>query len=252
MIYLSKANVLRNGNTEIRGKLSLRASYSDELLSTPDKIFEEQEELEKKILEAKEEYKRIIEETELKKEEILNEANENSKAIEKKAYELGYEQGLKNGYEDGYKESYEQNIEKALKESEEIKQEGYNTLLNIKSEAKSYIKENKESIINISISIAEQVLREKFKDVTLMETMLSNIIAEYDLKKDLVIKVNPLYKEELQKNMDEQINKNSLSQKIFIIPDLGIEEGNAVIESENGKLIVGIDSVLDKVREELL
>lgn len=252
MIYLSKANVLRNGNTEIRGKLSLRASYSDELLSTPDKIFEEQEELEKKILEAKEEYKRIIEETELKKEEILNEANENSKVIEKKAYELGYEQGLKNGYEDGYKESYEQNIEKALKESEEIKQEGYNTLLNIKSEAKSYIKENKESIINISISIAEQVLREKFKDVTLMETMLSNIIAEYDLKKDLVIKVNPLYKEELQKNMDEQINKNSLSQKIFIIPDLGIEEGNAVIESENGKLIVGIDSVLDKVREELL
>ena len=218
----------------------------------PDKIFQEQEELEKKVLEAKEEYKRVIEETELKKQEILNEANENSKVIEKKAYELGYEQGLKNGYEDGYKESYEQNIEKALKESEEIKQEGYNTLLNIKNEAKSYIKENKESIINISISIAEQVLREKFKDVTLMETMLNNIIAEYDLKKDLVIKVNPLYKEELQKNIDEEISKNNLSQKIFIIPDLGVEEGNAVIETESGKLIVGIDSVLDKVKEELL
>ena len=127
-----------------------------------------------------------------------------------------------------------------------------NTLLNIKNEAKSYIKENKESIINISISIAEQVLREKFKDVTLMEAMLNNIIAEYDLKKDLVIKVNPLYKEELQKNIDEEISKNNLSQKIFIIPDLGVEEGNAVIETESGKLIVGIDSVLDKVKEELL
>ena len=218
----------------------------------PDKIFQEQEELEKKVLEAKEEYKRVIEETELKKQEILNEANENSKVIEKKAYELGYEQGLKNGYEDGYKESYEQNIEKALKESEEIKQEGYNTLLNIKNEAKSYIKENKESIISISISIAEQVLREKFKDVKLMEAMLNNIIAEYDLKNDLVIKVNPLYKEELQKNIDEEISKNNLSQKIFIIPDLGVEEGNAVIETESGKLIVGIDSVLDKVKEELL
>ena len=131
-------------------------------------------------------------------------------------------------------------------------QEGYNTLLNIKNEAKGYIKENKESIINISISIAEQVLREKFKDVTLMKTMLNNIIAEYDLKKDLVIKVNPLYKEELQKNIDEEISKNNLSQKIFIIPDLGVKEGNAVIETESGKLIVGIDSVLDKVKEELL
>ena len=46
-----------------------------------------------------------------------------------------------------------------------------------------------------------------------METMLNNIIAEYDLKKDLVIKVNPLYKEELQKNIDEEISKNNLSQK---------------------------------------
>ena len=241
MIYLFKTNVLRNSNTEIKGKLSLRSSYSNDFFNMPDKIFQEQEELEKKVLEAKEEYKRVIEE-----------ANENSKVIEKKAYELGYEQGLKNGYEDGYKESYEQNIEKALKESEEIKQEGYNTLLNIKNEAKSYIKENKESIISISISIAEQVLREKFKDVTLMETMLNNIITEYDLKKDLVIKVNPLYKEELQKNIDEEISKNNLSQKIFIIPDLGVEEGNAVIETESGKLIVGIDSVLDKVKEELL
>ena len=240
MIYLFKTNVLRNSNTEIKGKLSLRSSYSNDFFNMPDKIFQEQEELEKKVLEAKEEYKRVIE------------ANENSKVIEKKAYELGYEQGLKNGYEDGYKESYEQNIEKALKESEEIKQEGYNTLLNIKNEAKSYIKENKESIINISISIAEQVLREKFKDVKLMEAMLNNIIAEYDLKNDLVIKVNPLYKEELQKNIDEEISKNNLSQKIFIIPDLGVKEGNAVIETESGKLIVGIDSVLDKVKEELL
>ena len=194
MIYLFKTNVLRNSNTEIKGKLSLRSSYSNDFFNMPDKIFQEQEELEKKVLEAKEEYKRVIEETELKKQEILNEANENSKVIEKKAYELGYEQGLKNGYEDGYKESYEQNIEKAIKESEEIKQEGYNTLLNIKNEAKSYIKENKESIINISISIAEQVLREKFKDIKLMEAMLNNIIAEYDLKKDLVINLitNPM------------------------------------------------------------
>ena len=42
-----------------------------------------------------------------------------------------------------------------------------------------------------------------------MEAMLNNIIAEYDLKKDLVIKVNPLYKEELQKNIDEEISKNN-------------------------------------------
>lgn len=249
---MSKVNVLRNSDIEIKGKVSLKISCNDDFFSTSDKLFQEKEEIEKKILEAKAQYEKILEETELKKQEIINEANENSKAIEKKAYELGYEQGLKNGYEDGYKESYEQNIEKAHKESKEIKEDGYSTLLDIKSQAKEYIKSNKEQIINISISIAEQVLREKFKDVSLMNTMLDNIIHEYDLKKDLVIKVNSKYKEELQRNMNEQIKENNLSQKIFIVSDSSIKEGNAEIECGNGKLAVGIDSVLDKVREELL
>lgn len=244
--------ILRNDNIQVKGAISLKKYCSDDFLNDPDKLFREKEELEKSILKAKERYQRIIEETELKSQAIINEANENSKSIEKKAYELGYEQGLKNGYEDGYKEGYEQNIEKALKESEAIKQEGYNTLLQIKEEAKNYIKDNKENILKISISIAEQVLREKFKDTELMNRMIENIINEYDLKKDLIIKVNSIYKEELEKSIEDKIEKSNLSQKIFVIEDSSIGEGNAEIESGNGKLIVGIDSVLDKVKEELL
>lgn len=249
---MSKSKVLRNNDIEIMGKVSLKMSCSNEFFNAPDRLFQEKEKIEQLILEAKGEYKKIVQETELKKQEIINEANENAKTIEKRAYELGYEQGLKNGYEDGYKESYEENIDKAIKESEEIKEEAYNTLLNIKSQIKEYIKYNKEQVLNISIKIAEQVLREKFKDTSLMNIMLDNIINEYDLKNDLVIKVNPRYKEELQKNIDEKIPKNNSAKKIFILSDSSIEEGNAEVEDKNGKLIVGIDSVLEKVKEELL
>lgn len=250
---LSNTNkILRNNNIQLRGKVSLQMSCSDDFFNNPDRLFQHKEEIERKIVEAKKIYEEIIEEMELKKKEIIDEANENSKAIEKRAYELGYEQGLKNGYEDGYKESYEQNIEKAINESEAIKQEGYNTLLNIKSEVKNYIKFNKDKILQISISIAEQVLREKFKDESLMSKMIENMIDEYDLKTDLVIKVNSIYKDELEKSIEDKIEKSNLSQNIFIIADSSIEEGNAEIESGSGKLIVGIDSVLDKVKEELL
>ena len=83
-------------------------SCSNEFFNAPDRLFQEKEKIEQLILEAKGEYKKIVQETELKKQEIINEANENAKTIEKRAYELGYEQGLKNGYEDGYKESYEE------------------------------------------------------------------------------------------------------------------------------------------------
>ena len=249
---MSRTKVLRNNDIEIKGKVSLKMSCSDEFLNTPDRLFQEKEKIEQLILEAKAEYKKIVQETELKKQEIINEANENSKTIEKRAYELGYEQGLKNGYEDGYKESYEENIDNAIKESEQIKKEAYNELLNIKSKTKEYIKYNKEQVLNISIKISEQVLREKFKDTALMNSMLDNIINEYDLKNDLVIKVNPRYRDELQKNIDEKIQKNNLSQKIFILSDSSIEEGNAEIENRSGRLTVGIDSVLEKVKEELL
>lgn len=249
---MSRVKVLRNNDIEIKGKVSLKMSCSDEFFNTPNRLFQEKEKIEQLIIEAKSEYKKIVQEVELKKQEIINEANENSKTIEKRAYELGYEQGLKNGYEDGYKESYEQNIDKAIKESEEIREEAYNALLNIKSETKEYIKYNKEQVLNISIKIAEQVLREKFKDTSLMGIMLDNVINEYDLKDDLVIKVNPRYKEELQKNIDEKIPKDNSYQKIFIISDSSIVEGNSEIESKSGKLIVGIDSVLEKVKEELL
>ena len=210
---MSKSKVLRNNDIEIMGKVSLKMSCSNEFFNAPDRLFQEKEKIEQLILEAK---------------------------------------GLKNGYEDGYKESYEENIDKAIKESEEIKEEAYNTLLNIKSQIKEYIKYNKEQVLNISIKIAEQVLREKFKDTSLMNIMLDNIINEYDLKNVLVIKVNPRYKEELQKNIDEKIPKNNSAQKIFILSDSSIEEGNAEVEDKNGKLIVGIDSVLEKVKEELL
>lgn len=244
--------ILRNNNIQVKGTVSLKKYCSDEFFNDPDRLLREKEELEKKILDAKNEYKKIIEEAEEKRQAIIDEANENSKAIEKRAYELGYEQGLKNGYEDGYKESYEENIEKALKESEDIKQEGYSTLLKIKEESKNYIKYNKEQILKISIAIAEQVLREEFRNTDLMNKMIDNIINEYDLKKDLIIKVNSLHKEALEKSIEDKIEKSNLSQKIFVVEDSSIKEGNAEIESGNGKLIVGIDSVLDKVKEELL
>ena len=229
---MSKSKVLRNNDIEIMGKVSLKMSCSNEFFNAPDRLFQEKEKIEQLILEAKGEYKKIVQETELKKQLHI--------------WVCFF------GCEDGYKESYEANIDKAIKESEEIKKEAYNTLLNIKSQIKEYIKYNKEQVLNISIKIAEQVLREKFKDTSLMNIMLDNIINEYDLKNDLVIKVNPRYKEELQKNIDEKIPKNNSAQKIFILSDSSIEEGNAEVEDKNGKLIVGIDSVLEKVKEELL
>lgn len=244
-------NILRKKQIHIEGKLSFSISDDGEVVSNiPEKLIKEKEDIERKIVEAKEEYNNISKKTSLEIEKILNEANIEAKDIERKAYELGYDQGLKNGYEDGFKEAYQKNIDKAIKESRAIKDEGYKTLLQIRSEAVDYIKESKNNILQVSIEIAEQVLREKFEDTDTMNKLLENVIKEYNLKKDMVIKINPTYINQLQ--ISDIKNKLDLTQRVFVICDSDIEKGNVEIETGSGKLIVGIDGVLEKIRSELL
>ncbi|MEG2017014.1 MAG: FliH/SctL family protein [Clostridium sp.] len=253
MSSLSRSNnVLRNKEIHIDGKVSLKVSSGGEILSIPDRLIKEREDIENKIKQAKDEYEKILIELEEQKEKVISEANEQAKVIEKKAYESGYEQGTKNGYEDGFKEAYEKNVDKAIAESKRIREESYSTLLEIKSQAEDYIIENKRNILQMAITIAEQVLRVKFEEKDSMSSLLENVIKEFNQKKDLIIKVNPVYIEELQKNVKEMIAKFDLAQKIFVIPDGAIEKGNAEIETTGGRLTVGIDSVLEKVKAELL
>lgn len=244
--------ILRSEEIEVKSKVTLKLSEESGFFSVEKKQLLEKEDIENKIIEAKKNYEKIMFETKQERDRIIQEANEKVKDIEKKAYETGYNQGLKNGYEDGYKESYEQNIEKAISESKKIKEDEYNTLLRIREETAKYIKENKNEILNISTKIAEQVLKEKFDENDSMNKMLIQIIEEHSLRKDLVIKVNPNYFEQLEMSIGKMINKLNLNQKIFIIPDSSIEKGNAEIETVDGKLTVGLDVVLDRVKSELL
>ena len=224
-------NILRKKQIHIEGKLSFSISDDGEVVSNiPEKLIKEKEDIERKIVEAKEEYDNISKKTSLEIEKILNEANIEAKDIERKAYQ--------------------KNIDKAIKESKAIKDEGYKTLLQIRNEAADYIKESKNNILQVSIEIAEQVLREKFEDTDTMNKLLENVIKEYSLKKDMVIKINPTYINQLQ--ISDIKNKLDLTQRVFVICDSDIEKGNVEIETGSGKLIVGIDGVLEKIRSELL
>lgn len=243
--------VIKNDYVKIKGKISLSKSQYDNVVNLRDLSNERNNVVDINIVKAKEEYENIISKYEEEGLSIVEEAKEKAEALEKQGYELGYNQGLKNGYEDGYKESYESNIEKAKKESEKIKNEAYNNILYINNEVNNYIKDNSENILKVSIAIAERVLRTKFEEFTTMSEMLENIIKEHSLKKTLIIKVNPIYTENLQEKMNEIVKENNLCDEIFITPDSTIEKGNAEIEMEDGKLLVGIDSVLEKVKQEL-
>lgn len=209
------------------------------------------EDIEKQILLVESQHSQIVEQLEIERNRIIEDTKTLSAQIEKDAYEKGYKEGQANGYEDGYKEAYEENIDRARFESEAIVQEAQEMLLQSKRYMDEYIKENKKNIINLAVSIAEQVLREKFEEVDSMNSLIEKAILDYGAKKSLIIKVNPIYKDEIESKTKEWKEEHNIQDDIFVLGYEKIEKGNVIIETEKGSVSSGIDTVLDELKKDL-
>lgn len=244
MIYKDK-KIISSKNISVGKRVELNPFNSTQDLQ------KKAHDLEKHLLQVESQHNQILEQLEFEKNRIIEDTKNLSEQIEKDAYQKGYEQGQANGYEDGYKEAYDENLEKARFESEAILQEASQTLLQANQLMEKYMKDNKDNILNLAMSIAQQVLREKFEDKTSMNALVEKAILEYGAKKSIVIKVNPLYKEELEKKTKSLKEANNFIDDIFVIGHEGIEKGNVIIETEKGSVTSGIDTVLDALRKEL-
>lgn len=264
MSSLCSNNVIKSDYVKIKGRISLNNfNFGDKHNSVTEKEIENdnepkfdiskiEEEINQKIAEAQKKHDEILTLANQERERILSKCQDKALDIEKKAYNEGYEQGVKNGYEDGYKEAYEDNIEKARHESSEIIERANKIMFDANKEIASYIKDNKKNILAISICIAEKVLRTHFEDEASMDALLLDIIKEYELKENFIVKVNHIYKESLDKQIIVLKENKSINNDVFIVSDDSIEKGNAVIENVRGRLIVGIDDVIEKIKEELI
>lgn len=261
MNLYKNTSIIKSKEVVFKGFKPLKTTNSNKvIIETQTEEFEEirqelesqKEKLNNEIEEARKTYDEVIANTQLESQRIIEVANEESEQIKRQAYEEGHKQGLQNGYEDGYKEAYEENIEKAKKESEDIKKEASEILINAKDQVVEYLKDNKKQIIELSISIAEKVLKEKFNEVDSMNNILESVINEYEVKENFVIKTNSIYIESINAKLNELKSEQSIKGDAFVLPDDSIDPGNAMIETNKGRLIVGIDCVMDKVKEELL
>lgn len=258
---LSCSRIIKSENVNLKGKKVIRnfvntlqneGNNNEISIRLDEEILKREEEIRAKLEEAESKYQEIIKFARIESEKLINESKDEVVKIEKKAYEQGYSQGIKNGYEDGYKEAYEDNIEKAKKEANQIIENANNVLFEAKKEAVNYMIDNKANILSISVSIAEQILREKFEDKYSMDKLLVKIIEEYDIKEGFIIKVNPLYKESLETQILNLKKNHKVNTDIFVLADESIKKGNVTIDNSRGRLVVGIDSVLDKIKGELL
>lgn len=255
---LFKSNsILKSNGVVFKGVKPLKTTSKAKKINNEEIIDENEElkvkeEIEEQLNQAKDACENMISNAQVESERIVQEAQNECEEIKKKAYEEGHNIGLRNGYEDGYKESYEDNIEKAKQESEEIINKANNILLQANEQFTDFLKDSKKDIISLSVSIAEKVLKEKFKDEESMNNILEATIKEYEIKENFVIRTNAIYIEKVNEQLNELKNQQLIKGESFILADDFIEPGNAIIETNKGRLIVGVDCVLEKVKEELL
>lgn len=248
---LKSDGVVFKGVKPLKTTSTVKTTNNEEAFDESE-ILKVNEEIEEQLQQAKNTCENMLSKAQVESERIVQEAQNECEEIKKKAYEEGHNIGLRNGYEDGYKESYEDNIEKAKQESEEIINKANNILLQANEQFTDFLKDSKKDIISLSVSIAEKVLKEKFKDEESMNNILEATIKEYEIKENFVIRTNAIYIEKVNEQLNELKNQQLIKGESFILADDFIEPGNAIIETNKGRLIVGVDCVLEKVKEELL
>ncbi|WP_040211224.1 FliH/SctL family protein [Clostridium polynesiense] len=191
----------------------------------------------------------IIQKAKEDSEKMLSQTYEEVSRIEEEAYHKGYEQGKANGYEDGYKDSYEANIEKAETEAAVIIKKADILMLSAKEAYEEYMTLKKKEIVELSIKIAESIIREKLEVPEGLDRLIFEAIETSKKSKSYIIKCNPNHISSLREKVDTWKQMLALNADFFVIGDLNMDEGNAVIEKENGRIKVGIDISLEQIKE---
>lgn len=190
-------------------------------------------------------------------EEILSKAYAEAQRLESeaypKAYQKGYEEGKEKGYNDAYEEAYAKNIEKVKEEREAIIKEAEgiaeNTVKSAKEEYIKYLEDKKKDIKKLIENIILSTMKREIKDNDSLNNMIIEVVEDEKNSKTIIIKCRSLYRDEIASSIDLWKEQNVFKGDIFVIVDDTLEEGKVVIEKDNGKIIISMEFIIEKIQE---
>lgn len=200
--------------------------------------------------------KTMLENARKQSDDLLSKAFTEAERLQKEAYEKGYNEGMQKGYDDGFNKSYEdgykKNLEKAQAEGQLIKDNADNILRTCKEEKEIYLKEKEQEIRNLIVNCVEAVLKREVKDEAALNDVIFQALSTVKNTKTFIIKSNEIYCRELKNKVELWKEQLPFRGDIFIIPDKDVQIGKAIIERENGKVVVDVDIAMEKIKEIVL
>lgn len=247
---LSSFNIIKNDNVIPQGDRDIVTKFESPVTKEISEKYakdhiESYENLVKNMLEsARAQSQKILTNTYAEVEKLERDTNTKVEEIKKEAYEEGFNEGSKRGYDDAYQST----MEKALLEADKIKKNADDMLALAEKEYKEYLEIKKNDIVNTIIMITEGILQKEVKDKDSISQIVFNAIEKAKNTKRFVIKCNSLYTEEIKNQLEVWKGQLALEADIFVVSDNSVTLGNAIIEKNNGKIIVGIDAGMEKIK----
>jgi flagellar assembly protein FliH len=223
---LSSYKVIKNQSIIEKGKKEINTEY----------VIEKNKELgEKNAKDFIESYevlaRTMLENARRQSDEILASAYSDAQRIGQEAYEKGYSEGEISGREEGIAKAntyYEEVKDRTEKECEVLKKNADKILYSAKQ---------------------EYILKREIKDKDGITSMVLDAVEAIVKSKTIIVRCNSIYIEDLKEKLEVWKNRSVFRGEVFVVPDDNLEEGNAEIQRENGKIVVSVTEAIKKVKE---
>lgn len=223
-------------SSEIYDELLFKANKNAEILVKNAEIKVRNAEI--KVKNAEITAKRLIDDAKITVDNIINEAKED-----------GYQQGYKQGYNEGYKFG----INDASEEADSIRKNADIYLESCRTETETYIKNKHQEIIQLSLTIAKQVINsEVMINPDIVNKISENVLSQATDRTHVILKVNPTDFNVLKNKKDDLSIYVENPNNLFIIADSGVTQGSVKAETASGFIDGDIDTQLDIIAKILL
>lgn len=225
--------------------------------SNPDKSSEIYAEI---VLSAKKKAEMIIKEAEVSSKKILEDSKassrkilEDSKKAAEKALNAAKDEGYQQGYRQGYNEGYQFGINEANSEADEIRKNADIYIESCKNETEAYIKNKHEEILQLSITIAKQIIKsELIVNPEIVNKIAEQVLSQATDRKHVVLKVNPADFNVVKNKKDDLSIYVENPNNLFIIADSSVTQGSIKAETASGFIDGDIATQLDMISKILL
>lgn len=235
-------SVIANGNKEIITELDNNRNKQKKQGNIPGEVDSVNEEAMKAAAGG------IIEEAKRQSDAIAREAYELAEKIKQEAYEAAYEEGRQQGFNEAYNET----LPSVKAEGDRIIEDANTLLLSAKKEYEDYLEMKKSEIINLSINIAESILKKELNFGEGFNDLVSDVLNRSKNAESFIIKASALHVSELKERVNYWKTSLGLKGEVFVVQDNSLDDFNVVIEKSNGRIEIGIKAGMEAIKQALL